>query len=742
VDVIDTTTMPGDDMDPDAIGLAAKKIRSAGAKVSKTTTATHTAWAKISGSYHAPEQGQLYEAMNPVKTEGETFSSDLDSASTALETFAETVRTIKAAVVKIRADVKTFEDKIADDGTIQPAGGYNPYGGGMKLRIQWNEDKGMVAEQHRLAKEINDQVDAMRTAETTCANSIADITGAAHVPTSGPKAPPAPPHIPDAQWYLTAPIDRKEGCGEQIAHAVVIDFAGGMVSGAAGLFGLSWSPTTGKFGNWWATLKGSWGGLGKFTLGTSPVLLGLLAATGHSKLALDSMKSVAAFGGDQFSIDPFAKDPTHRYKDQPYRAWAYTAVNVASWLLPPLKALTAAKAGKAAELAGDAAKAGDLAKAGEATRFGSAADLAKALRESGSLDKLGKVGELLKTKIAERVGKASDFSHTLDDLKTPELSKYDMDAGRAHPHTDTPPVHDVNPGTGHEPAGHPGDGAPDHRPASEHPTSDHPDSTPGHDGHPADHPAQPQHDPLAVKEREPDHPISAENKADYADAVEKRKQLAVDHTKDLHARDSVAKQLGVDTKKLTVGELDDTLKDLRKAHPEQRAKIAELEAATRREQRSMRGLIRASEDLGMDASVDYIKAHHGEVITGGERGAGKPGELDTIGLRENAETGRQTLTVAEAKGGSSRLGFRKVDGIRVQQGSTAYLNDLLHKDPKLRSYLDAHPDFARKLAAGEVDIEYKLVRARASGTVGVSNFKLDTEKLHLKDLAQSVSPTR
>ena len=540
MDVIDTSVMPGDDMDPDAIGAAAKRIRSSGVSVSKTTTATQTAWSKISGSYEAPEQGQLYEAMNPVKTEGETFSTDLGSAATALETFAETVRTIKAAVVKIRADVKTFEDKIASDGTIQPSGGYNPYGGGMKLPIQWNEDKGMVAEQNRLADAITAQREAMQAAEIACANSIADVTGAAHVPTSGPKAPPAPPQVADAQWYLTAPIDRKENCGEQIAHALVIDFVGGAVSGLAGLVGVSWSPTTGKFANWFDTLKGSWSGLGKVVLGTSPLLLGALALTGHQKLAVDSMKGVASFGGDQFSIDPFAKDPTHRYKDQPYRAWAYTAVNVASWLLPPLKALTAAKVGKTAELASDAAKAGELGKAGSVARFGSAADLARALRESGSLDKLGKVGELVKTKIAERVGTASDLSHSLDDLKTPELSKYDMDAGQAHPHTDHPPVHDVDAGTSHEPPRtHAGDHA-----TTDHPASHHPDQTPGHDGQPADPSAQPAHDPLAVKVRQDDHPISATNQSAYDKAVEARSTIAKQHKVELHARDAIAKELG------------------------------------------------------------------------------------------------------------------------------------------------------------------------------------------------------
>ena len=78
----------------------------------------------------------------------------------------------------------------------------------------------------------------------------------------------------------------------------------------------------------------------------------------------------------------------------------------------------------------------------------------------------------------------------------------------------------------------------------------------------------------------------------------------------------------------------------------------------------------------------------------------------------------------------------------MQQGTTAYLKDLLHRDPKLRAYLDANPDLASKLASGKVHVEYKLVRARATGTVGINDFVIDRTKLGLEDLDRSVTATR
>ena len=98
VSPINTEVMPGDNMTPATIDIAAWNMRSIGSQVSTQGGTVVTTWQRISASYDAPEEQTLFAAMNPVKTNAETFGSNVGTASTALETFAEEVRTIKAAV--------------------------------------------------------------------------------------------------------------------------------------------------------------------------------------------------------------------------------------------------------------------------------------------------------------------------------------------------------------------------------------------------------------------------------------------------------------------------------------------------------------------------------------------------------------------------------------------------------------------------------------------------------------------
>lgn len=144
----------------------------------------------------------------------------------------------------------------------------------------------------------------------------------------------------------------------------------------------------------------------------------------------------------------------------------------------------------------------------------------------------------------------------------------------------------------------------------------------------------------------------------------------------------------------------------------------------------------ASEYLGTTAARDYLKSHGDDVIVGDHSLPGKPGTLDNIGLSHD----HSTLTVVEAKGGDgAKLGTRTVDGVKVQQGSTTYLNDLLHRDPDLKQYLHEHPDLARSIADGRTKIEYEMVKARNNGRIQVTPFKLNLSDLHLDDLLDSTA---
>lgn len=73
-----------------------------------------------------------------------------------------------------------------------------------------------------------------------------------------------------------------------------------------------------------------------------------------------------------------------------------------------------------------------------------------------------------------------------------------------------------------------------------------------------------------------------------------------------------------------------------------------------------------------------------------------------------------------------------MDGADVEQGTTAYLRDLLSQDPRvvesLRGYLarpDADPRIAEAIRRGEVQVEYDLVEAKPNGTINETDFVID-----------------
>lgn len=91
-EMIDTSSMPGDMMDPAGIEAGAGRLRTVGSQVSAQGGVVLASWQQISGSYDAPEAATLFHAMDPVKTAAEQVGADTGSAATALEAFAEEVR--------------------------------------------------------------------------------------------------------------------------------------------------------------------------------------------------------------------------------------------------------------------------------------------------------------------------------------------------------------------------------------------------------------------------------------------------------------------------------------------------------------------------------------------------------------------------------------------------------------------------------------------------------------------------
>lgn len=141
-----------------------------------------------------------------------------------------------------------------------------------------------------------------------------------------------------------------------------------------------------------------------------------------------------------------------------------------------------------------------------------------------------------------------------------------------------------------------------------------------------------------------------------------------------------------------------------------------------------------SERLGDKAAAAIAKIR-GELTLIDSGGAGA-GRFDQATIHGNPPT----LKFYEAKGGTSQLGGRTVDGVRAPQGSTTYVNDIMKTDPRLgdslRQFMEANPNspITKSLKDGTIRIEYDLVQALPGGQIRVTPFVLDPAALKLPNL--------
>ena len=140
-----------------------------------------------------------------------------------------------------------------------------------------------------------------------------------------------------------------------------------------------------------------------------------------------------------------------------------------------------------------------------------------------------------------------------------------------------------------------------------------------------------------------------------------------------------------------------------------------------------------SERLG-DKAAAAVARMRGETTLIGSGGAGA-GRFDQATIHGNPPT----LAFYEAKGGTSQLGERTVDGVRAQQGTTTYVNDIMRTDPRLadslRQFMAANPNspITAALRSGSIRIEYDLVQALPGGRIKVTPFILDPRELRLPE---------
>ena len=333
---IDPGAIPGDNLRPDMVDIAAGEIKTIGDDVSDQGGVVVSSWQRLAHHYEAPEAGTLFGVMDPVKTNAETFGSNVDQVSSALKTYAAEVEPIKAELAKIKAEAYDFVASIA--GGVEKT--TYSRAGAIKTTVDWHEDQDSVDANNDLIRRVNAQMVLLWAAERKCANAIYDIIGFPHIEaaTEGNPNGYGVNEIPDGAetpWGKT--VERSESCGEKAAGAVghfvwdgvIVGGIWGTVEGL-GTLTLGYNPQTGE---WFDgdTYGAAWSNLGKLAVGlavTSPLTMPLVASMpGPAGTFLrDCQMTVVNAGKGLIAWD--------KWKDDPAAAAGEATFNVASIIIP------------------------------------------------------------------------------------------------------------------------------------------------------------------------------------------------------------------------------------------------------------------------------------------------------------------------------------------------------------------------------------------------------------------------
>jgi len=209
-----------------------------------------------------------------------------------------------------------------------------------------------------------------------------------------------------------------------------------------------------------------------------------------------------------------------------------------------------------------------------------------------------------------------------------------------------------------------------------------------------------------------------------------------EHKNALHVRNKWASMYGIEVKDLTKHKFRDSIdaaEDSGRISPQ---KAESLRKIIIREQQLHRDLNESSESLGEQATEMVIKARNEEPLLSQEAKTGS-GMLDRASLGSKPPR----ITIYEAKGGNSGLGYRIINGIKYQQGTTTYLNELTRLDNRyiegLRNYVTSVSDddlISCAIRNGTIEVRYELVEAKPDGRIYVTPFILDETILDLPKL--------
>jgi hypothetical protein len=413
-DPIDPSAIPGDNLRPDMVEIAAGEIKTIGDEVSDQGGVVVSTWQRLAHHYEAPEAATLFGVMDPVKTNAETFGSNVDRVSSALKTYAAEVEPIKAELAKIKADADNFVASIA--GGVEKT--TYSRAGAITTTVEWHEDQDSVDANNDLIRRANAQMVLLWAAERKCANAIYDIIGFPHIEAAGDSNPNGygVNEIPDGAetpWGKT--VERSESCGEKAAKGVghfvwdgvIVGGIWGTVEGLGSLT-LGYNPQTGEWFDG-STYGAAWSNLGKLAVGlavTSPLTMPLIANMPGpaGKFLRDCQMTVVNAGKGLIAWD--------KWKDDPAAAAGEATFNIASIIIP----------------AGAATAPVRTSASTAAAAIRTAAKIIDVVDPASALIKVGTAGAKIAMPTIADLVKSIDLSKIgIDDLGTkidiPELSK-------------------------------------------------------------------------------------------------------------------------------------------------------------------------------------------------------------------------------------------------------------------------------------------------------------------------------
>ena len=362
-EIFDENNIPGLDLDVETIDSNAATLKTKAGDLRSAGSSIKTTWSGMSACYKAPEQEQLYAAMNPVEKNTGDLADDLEKIAGYVNTFADTARQIKSEAQTLKKDGQAFKKKIA----AEP---------------DWQTKQELVDENTSLVNRASGLKIRLWDAERTCANNIRalDCLAPYHVnPNSdNDKLWYGYSQIPaDADKPWGKSVERQDNCPKKAAVSVkrfawdglVVDGIGGSINGVANLLGFDFSGngdiwSSERLSNTWSAATG--------LVGHSTDENG--NSTWSWGKAWDTWKGVgaAAVHAEEWGTDPA-------------RALGATVFDVASLAIP---------------VVGAASKAGKFGKAGSAlSKVGKGAEVAAKV-----LDVIDPVGTVL----AKPIGKVSN----------------------------------------------------------------------------------------------------------------------------------------------------------------------------------------------------------------------------------------------------------------------------------------------------------------------------------------------